>query len=238
MNRRLKMYRTAPDGAKIIEHGKCITKTEYKELVEYASLKGIRLYSFKNFVGSIDTIKEVIDSICIVAADFPLLLDNGTHSVKLELEYIKGTEAEYASSIREVIRLNGIFYADIAFFEKDYLNALSEHKFVQNTTYKSVIYHELGHIVCHLYNLNSKQIGFDIAGFRFSKLSREYDEEMMNYLRTNLSIYSADSKESEIWKTANFDGTEIISEVFSAHYSKVSNEFAEKYFSKVYELTR
>lgn len=163
MNKRLKIYRTASDGAKITEHGKCITKTEYKELVEYALSKGIRLYRFKNFVGSIDTIIEVIDSICIVAADFPLLLDNGNNSIKLELEYIKGTEAEYASSIREVVRLNGTFYADIDYFEKDYSSALSEHKFVQNTTYKSVIYHELGHIVCYLYNLNPKQIGFDIG---------------------------------------------------------------------------
>lgn len=73
------------------KYGTPISGTEYEELKEYAHKKKIRLAGFKDFVGDIYTIQQVIDDIDLVAKDFPLLISD-KKGITLELEYEDGRE--------------------------------------------------------------------------------------------------------------------------------------------------
>ena len=83
--------------------------------------------------------------------------------------------------------------------------------FVKDTTYRSIIRHELGHVVSNMYKLNP----MEIAQLVLPGLS---NTDIIKYVKENLSLYAADYS----------DGREFISECFSAYYSGVDNDFAKK----------
>ncbi|MBO4396231.1 MAG: hypothetical protein J5819_07795 [Eubacterium sp.] len=61
--------------AKVAELGTPISAEQFEKLRQYANEHSIRLSGFKDFVGSIETIKMVIDDISEIAHDFPAILD-------------------------------------------------------------------------------------------------------------------------------------------------------------------
>lgn len=82
---------------------------------------------------------------------------------------------------------------------------------VKDTTYRSIIRHELGHVVSNMYKLNP----MEIAQLVLPGLS---NTDIIKYVKENLSLYATDYS----------DGREFISECFSAYYSGVDNDFAKK----------
>ena len=63
-------FRMAFGGASYGKYATCITKDEYRELMDYAHNRKVKLESFRKFSGSIDLIKEAIDDIVEIAQDF------------------------------------------------------------------------------------------------------------------------------------------------------------------------
>lgn len=73
---------------------------------------------------------------------------------------------------------------------------------MKGTDYKSIIIHELGHVFSNRYHINSLEITKRI-------LNIEKVDDIMNYLSSELSNYSAEV----------VNGNEIIAEVFSDYFT-------------------
>lgn len=190
-----------------------ISSEEYHELSAYAKLNNIILSGFKDYVGNINTIKQIIDDIIIIAADFPLLISD-KHGITLELDYNMGTD--FATTVsNHIIHLNAVYYSNLEVLITDYNDGVSDGRFVKNTDWHSVIMHEAGHVVANLYHLNPMTIAMKILNTQ-SKL------KVLDVLTDILSIYSTEYE----------DGREIISESFSGFYGKANNEFANAYVTE------
>ena len=195
-----------------------ISHEQYIELREYALQKGISLSDFKEFTGDIRDIKEIIDKIEIVSQDFPRIVDK-RHHVILGLHY--EDSEEFAGTESNKITLNGIFYNDTV-ITAAYEEKMSQGYFVYGTSWKDIIYHELGHVVSNIYRVNSLEIAMNLM---HTKLRAEVAE----YVAQNVSLYAARSYESILSGRMEFDGSEIIAECFCAYYGGTENIFAESF---------
>lgn len=204
--------------AQIEKYGTPISRDLYLELRKYADEHRIRITGFRNFVGDIETIKTVIDDICEIAVDFPEILDKRM-GIILELDYDMNDADFSTTDSGHVIKINAGYFSDIDKLEQDYIEQEKKGHFVSNTGWRSVVRHEVGHVVENLY-------GFDIMEIAFIYANTTNRIELFDYLDENLSVYS----------TAYEDGREIISESFSGYYSKVGNIFADSFVIKCIEL--
>ena len=192
------------------KYGTPISGTEYEELKEYAHKKKIRLAGFKDFVGDIYTIQQVIDDIDLVAKDFPLLISD-KKGITLELDYDMGTD--YATTrFKHIVHLNAAYYSNLEMLITDYENGVNEGWFVKGTDWHAIIKHETGHVVANLYHLQPMEIAKRI-------LHTDSKLKVLDELTDRLSLYSTEYE----------DGREIISESFSGFYSMANNEFANEY---------
>ena len=185
--------------AQVDQYGTPISIEKFKELRDYANRHGIKLSGFKDFVGDIEIIKTVIDDICEVAKDFPEILDE-RNGIWLELDYNLGTDFATTES-GHIIHLNAVYFSNLEMMKKDYDSAVNEGRFVQGTDWRAISRHEVGHVVADLYNI-------DIMDMALAFLNTKSEMRVLEYMRDELSIYSAEYS----------DGREIISESFSGYY--------------------
>ena len=202
--------------AQVEKYGTPITGGQFKELRAYANEHRIQLSGFKDYVGDISTIKTVIDDIVEISHDFPLILD-GKKSIWLNLDYHLGSD--FAKAEDHIIYLNGGYFGNLEQLEQEYDIAVKAGRFVRGTDWRAIARHETGHVVANLYHINPMKIAMEILDTK----SRIF---VMEYLKQNLSKYSVEL----------VDGKEIISECFSAYYSKVENKFADNFLSRCREV--
>ncbi len=202
--------------ALVAQYGTPISVEDFKALRSFATERKIRLSGFKDFVGDIETIKKVIDDIAEIAVDFPLILDEKC-GIRLELDYGLGTDFATTES-GHIIHLNAGYFSNLKELEREYEEAVSEGRFVKGTDWRAIARHETGHVVAELYHVDPLSLTFELLQTR-SRLAA------FEYLTDELSVYSTEYE----------DGREIISECFSAYYSKVGNQFAEQFLQKVGE---
>lgn len=208
-----------------------ISRKKFEELREYANSNGIYLENFKDYTGDIQEIKEFIDKIVLVSKDFPALITD-KKSIRLglcfkDIEYYP----DFAYTERYMIKINGMMYNESIVAENTYKQAETTGHFVRGTCYKDVPYHELGHAVCDIYNLEPLLIAKEITNI-------QSEARLIQFLVDNLSTYST-VKNSEITnKYDYFDGCEIIAESFCAYYSGVKNQFAKDYVETCKKLVR
>lgn len=205
--------------ALIEQYGIPIPNEYFQELRDYTNKRGVKLSGFKDFVGDIQTVKTVVDDICEIAEDFPLILDK-RRGVCLELDYNMGTD--FATTIAgHVVHLNAPYFGNIGKLEQEYAESVSQGRFVRGTDWRAIARHESGHVVAALYHIDPMEIALEIKdGF--------LEADILDALTDELSVYS----------TEFLDGREIISECFSAYYSKVGNEFAERYVSRCKQFAK
>lgn len=196
--------------AQVVKYGTPISKGLYQELFAYAENRNIKLSGFKDFVGDIEIIKQVVDDIDIISKDFPLILDEKS-AVVLELDYNLGTDFA-TTQFGHIIHLNAVYFSNLQILIDDYNEGVEEGRFVKGTDWHSVIKHEIGHVVAHVYHLNPMEIAMSLLNTK-SRL-RVLDE-----LTDTLSIYSTEYE----------DGREIISECFSGYYSNSNNSFSKMF---------
>lgn len=189
-----------------------ITQDEYRNLMDYAREHHVKLENFKRFSGDINLIKELIDDIAIVAEDFPKIL-TVRKSVVIRLDEHSPLE-DFATTDYHLISINSKLFNDRLYLEEEYELLTRIGKFVKNTNYRSIIRHELGHVVANTYKLNPLEIARSI-------FPDKTDFEISEYIHDNLSLYAADYS----------DGREFISECFSAYYSNIDIPFATKFIT-------
>ena len=207
--------------------GERISSDEFKELRDYAKSKGISLQGFKTSDVDIGLIKESIDSIEQITDIFPELKGTGKKSLTLCLSDTMRSN-DFASTepgIGHIIKLNSDAFRDAEKLENEYKKLVNDKWFVQGTTRKSIVKHELGHLYQTVHDISDERI-IEIALKSASLTDRK---ALFNYLNDELSIYSGSYK----------DGSEIISEVFSDYFgSKTPTDFSCKFMKELIGMRR
>ena len=119
---------------------------------------------------------------------------------------------------RNKIYINNYAFRDKKLLSDEYDRLVKEKWFVERTSYRSIVRHELGHIVEGVYGLSSKKVANQILDCDTAS--------SLEYVKSNLSKYSA----------SRDDCKEIISEVFSSVYSKTNNDFALKFYNECVKI--
>lgn len=196
-----------------------ISKKEYVELMNYAKRRGVKLEGFKRFSGNISVIKEIIDDIQIISGDFPHVLDLRKSVVVSNDD--TSYDDDFATTIGHVIYINAHIFNNLDYLKDEYDIVAKRGHFVRGTTYRSIIRHELGHVVANMYGIDPMAIARIV-------LPGMSDLEIIKYVKDTLSLYAADYS----------DGREFISESFSAYYSGIDNEFAKEFVLQCMKLVK
>lgn len=194
--------------------GTKISKEDYKNIMQYATEKGIRLSGFKLFDGDINTIKELIDDANTMASFYPGIKE-GKNKLTISLSQVMD-DADFATTRDHIISINANAFRDKDRLAEEYRKEVEKGWFVKGTDYHSIIKHEIGHVVESKYGIDSVSIGMKCLGVK-SKT------ELLSWIEENLSEYSA----------AYDDGSEIIAECFASAYGsenpiKFSLQFVEE----------
>ena len=212
-------FRMAFGGASRGKYSMCISAKEYKEVMAYASKRGVKLENFKKYAGDIRIIKDAIDDIAEIGKDFPKILIQRKSVVLRFDEYL--SDKDLATTNKHMISINGNVFNNSDYLKSEYRMLADKGFFVKGTTYRSIIRHEIGHVVANIYGLNPMCIAKNI-------LEIDKEEDIYKYVMNNLSLYAVEYDK----------GIEFISECFSAYYSDVDNWFAKEYVNKCKELIK
>lgn len=197
--------------------GKKITEKEYNDLMKHANKKDIKLVSFQNFDGDVQLIHEMLDDAEVIINDFPELRE-GKYKLQIHNSF-NMADADFAETKgRNKVYINNYAFRDRKLLAEEYDRLVKEKWFVAETDYRSIIRHELGHVIESVYGLSSKNISKNILNAS--------TETVLDYVTQNLSEYSG----------SRDDCKEIISEVFSGIYSKTDNKFALKFYNECVKI--
>lgn len=194
------------------ESGKKISKEELKDLKDFAKNHNVLISGFKDYDGDVSLIKECIEDVDLISKDFPKV--KSTRKKVTLSPYDPLNSGIIANTENHIIYLNKAAFRDRDILEANYMEEVLNGNYVEGTNYRSIIKHEMGHVVSNIYGLDGGEIAMKITGKNM--------KETLEYLRKELSGYSA------IVPT----GDEIISEVFSDYYS---NESPKKFSLKFME---
>lgn len=203
-----------------------ISNEVYRDLRDYALSKNVDLSNYKDYTGDIQEIKEIIDKIVIVAKDFPKILCE-KNRVILDLHF-EDDEA-FAGTRNHIITLNGIYYDDVINLKNIYFEKEQENHFVRGTSYKDIIYHELGHVVANIYKIDTLEVLKSVTGLNSNT-------KLMSYVLHNLSSYAVSEYEKNGFTM--FDTGEVIAECFCGYYSNSENEFARRYVEMCIDIAK
>lgn len=191
-----------------------ITKEAYDDLMDEGRKNDIQLSGFRFFDGNPELIKDIIASISAITADFPMLRGK-KKKVMMRLSMTMDSR-DFAITDGRTIRLNQAAFRSKKRLEEEYDALAADGWFVKGTDYRSIGFHEAGHVLGDLYSIDGLEIAKEITGI-------ESTPKLIEYLRTNLSKYAAEY----------IDGSEIISECFASVYgSAEKNEFALKFIER------
>ena len=197
---------------------KRLTDTQYKDLRKFANDRKIELSGFKKSDVDVDLMKNVIITLNTLQQKFPKVADE-RHKLTLILSNSMDAD-DFAMTEGRHITLNADAYRNVEKLAEEYQKLVDEGWFVKHTDYQAIIRHEFGHIVAQIYKIDPLKIACEITGLT--------DEEIFDFIETNLSKYSSFFE----------DGSEIISEVFAGISTNNQNEFIKRYYDKVIEIVK
>lgn len=185
-----------------------ITAEQYKGVMGYAREKGIELAGFKEFDGDIDTVYELVDDAVSIANLYPKASD-GKKKMTIKLSrHMKSVD--FAKTEGRIIEINADAFRDTKRLAEEYDKLVEVGWFVKGTDYRSIVKHEMGHVVANTYNIDVMSVAEKVTGLRGSAAITTFYEE-------HLSEYAGKYS----------DGSEIISECFASVFgSKEKNKFA------------
>ena len=189
-----------------------LSTEDFKEIRDYYGAKGIQVAGLKNSMVDKDLAKEVADKVSEIDIKYGI----GERLTESLTVYFDGTMdaddfAETPLGISHIIKFNKNAYRNKESLKREYNKLADSGYFVKGTTYKCIPYHEAGHIVSDIYELDGLEIAKGILGI-------ENDADVLEKIESILSKYAA----------SKADGSEIISECFAAVYDNVDNDFALK----------
>lgn len=170
-----------------------ITKEQFDELNEAADQAGVRLMGFEHYDGDVELIHESIRDIQRVLNDFPEVRKK---PVVLRPSY-NMHDYDYAMTQNRTITINANAFNNRKALERDYKERADTGWFVRGTDYRSIIYHEMGHVVT-----NVKKVPY----------SRVFKEILVEDIGENISDYAVENPK------------EAIAEAISSYYSGKRNE--------------
>lgn len=195
--------------------GENLNSEQKRELRNYAESKGIVLTGYAKTDVDVSLMKEVMDDAGSLLQRFPEL--RGTKEKPFTLKVVNGMDAnDFAMTSTgndsHVIQLNANAFRNREKLAEEYQKLVDQGWFVKETTYHSIVLHEMGHMYANVHKINIMDVCKKVL-LNFSQ------EKILIYVSENLSEYA----------TAFDDGTEIISEVFSSYFggkpSTFENEF-------------
>ncbi len=203
-----KMAAEAEESIDWPKKGTKISNDQFKEIMKYGRDKGIRLSGFKQFDGDVQTVKDLVDDVDAIAVDFPLIKE-GKKPVTIQLDENIAPN-DFAVTRNHMICINANAFRDTKRLAEEYQKLVDSGWFVKETDYRSIIRHEVGHVVVNKYGLNGLEAAKAITGAKTTAIT-------LHTVKKELSEYAASYE----------DGTEIVSEAFSGIYSSAEpNEFA------------
>lgn len=127
--------------------GQSISREAYQELKAYAQEKGIQLKSFEKFDGDVSLIKDFIDRMDEVSKDFPEVRSAFKGGLQLVNNYHMSPDDYASAGKHSSININAEAFRNRETLEKDYAERVAAHWFASGTTYQSIAYHEMGHVI-------------------------------------------------------------------------------------------
>lgn len=166
--------------------GKKISVDELSALKTYASDRHVDLRSFENFDGDVSLIRDFIDGIAEVARDFP---ETAKKERLLQLRCSFQIDPDtYAVTTKRCISINANAYRNCEALSKDYSREVEEGMFAAGTNYRSIAYHEMGHVVIDTYGLSAKKMASGITSSEISKYAMKSSDETV---AESFSVYYA-----------------------------------------------
>ena len=192
--------------------GEKITDKAFKEIRKYANEKGVQIAGVKKSDLDLELVRDAIDRVSEVLdkynirdkLDHPFIIDF-SHSLR---------SADFAESYpgtNHIIYFNKDAYRSLDALENEYKKREEKYFFVKGTDYREIPYHEMGHIIADIFNINPLELALRLTGAENEKVLREE-------LKSKLSEYAS-----------KIGGDEIIAECYSAVLSEIDNEFALKF---------
>ena len=201
--------------------GEKLSNTQFKELRDYAKDKGVTIQGIKKSDIDIELTKEVIDKASKMLDKYPALKGNERKpfTISIESTMLNNDFGSTTPNITHIIQLN-----ENAFRNKqklEYQKLLADKWFAKGTSYKSIVVHEIGHLIGDIYNIDSLTIAKQV-------LNIDSTSELLLKIKEELSTYAGSFA----------DGSKIISEVFSAFYTGDRNEFIDKFMEEVNKIVK
>jgi hypothetical protein len=193
-----------------------LTCKRYKKLREYADLRGVKLSRFIYKPVDVELAKEFIDAAEFVLKKFPELRGSEKKPFTLRLSCMPNEDfAIVYKNKPNILNLNSKKVRDKERLVADYTKMESSGWVAKGTDYKSVVYHEMGHMFGFINKIDATKAAM-IVGSIMGDFSAE---AIVNKLKNDLSDYS----------TTN---GEIISEMFSAFFGSHRNDFVFAFIEK------
>lgn len=182
--------------------GENVSNEQYRALRTYAEDKGVFLRGFKNSDVDISLAKEAVDTAADMLVKYPELQGFAKRPFTLELnKFMRSVDfAEVKEGTPHILHLNADAFRSRTALQAEYAKLANEGWFVKGTTYKSIIYHEMGHMVSDVYRIDGISVMQEVLGVA-------HEAEALDWCKNNLSQYSA-----------KLSGDEIIAEAFSAFF--------------------
>lgn len=180
-----------------------ISLDQFKTIRAYAESKNIQLQGFKNSDVDTGLAKEVMQDAERIFSKYPELRGGGKKpfTILFDRNMRSVDFAEVKEGVPHILHLNSDAYRSKKCLDQEYKKLADERWFVGGTTYRSIVYHEMGHMASDVYKIDGLEVMKEVLGVKSTA-------ETLLWCKNNLSEYSFKS-----------DGSEIISEVFSAFYS-------------------
>lgn len=191
------------------------TDQEFKAIRKYANDNGIGLAGIRNKWIDLQTAKEVIDGAIAIIEEYGL----EGKIPEYVMDFSNPMETGVFSCTYEILPgrvfFNSLAFGNRAALKEEYKKLVKRRWFVKGTDFRSLVYHEFGHIVADIYGIDSMAIAKRILG-------TATDVDTLEEVKKQLSRYAADAE----------DGSEIISECFSAVYGGADNSFALRFLEE------
>lgn len=204
------------------------TSSEYVEIEKYATEKGINIHAVKEFDGDISVLKEQIDAIAEIRVEYRV-----KKKITIVFSELPDNDLAQTGNGADTITFNKKALRDRNITEL----FLKEDRTLATDKVKGIAYHEMGHIVSYVYG----EKGLDIARKAYYNIFRREvsSQEMLNWLRDNVSIYSAfipPNRAEGIFKSKKFK--EVTPEILSldkTNPNRFTNEFV-RLLKEAYDL--
>ena len=178
--------------------GEKISKESLDELTNFAKEYGISIKSFDNFDGDVSAVKDIIKGIADVDKDFNGIL--GINKRIILHNSFNLNDDDFAETIGHNIYINNFAFRNKAILAQEYAKKAEEGWFVPGTDYRSIAYHEMGHVLINSGKVKTRNA---IQNAFHKTTSSDIDE----ILKKELSEYATVSVK------------EMIAESVSAYYS-------------------